>query len=225
MLIGGLISISLGPGQSGAAGGITVVLALIGAFVGNFIYSRSHGSISSHGPVDPLVRVVFDSQRAKNQRLISDAVEAIRRNIDDNVTDGDWTTIGGVTEYNDSAGSGNIRFKFARTASTATVFSLGPVQVVQFNTQGEAIDYFNSRAFYQNQRFEYSGLATTSSGAIAIDFTDEGFQDQPDAKYNIEMAADGDATLFYSSKSKTGFTINNGAGTNGVNWRVYRRDL
>ena len=143
----------------------------------------------------------------------------------DNVTDGDWVTIGGVTEFTNSDGSGNTRFKFARTASTATVFSLGPVQVVQFNTQQEAIDYFNSRAFYQKQRFEYSGLAATSSGTVAIDFTDEGFQDQPDAKYNIEMAADGDANLFYSSKLTTGFTINNGAGTNGVNWRVYRRDL
>jgi len=143
----------------------------------------------------------------------------------DNVADGDWVTLGSVVEYTDSTGSGNIRYHVARTAGQATEYDQGLCQIIQFDTQQEATDYFNSRAFYQAEDFDYSGVATTSSGSIAIDFTDEGFQDQPDAIYNIEMATDGDATLFYSSKSATGFTINNGAGTNTVNWRVYRRDV
>jgi hypothetical protein len=137
-----------------------------------------------------------------------------------NVTNGEWVTLGGVTQYTNSDGGGNTRFKFARTAATATTFSLGPVQLIQFDTQSEAIDYFNSRSFFQGNVYEYSGFATTSSGTVDVVFQTP----QPDALYNIEMMTDSDATLFYTNKSATGFTINNGSATNNVNWRVYRRD-
>ncbi len=145
----------------------------------------------------------------------------------DNIPDGDWVHLGGVVEYTDDTGSGNIRYHAARTASTATTYGQGPVQVIQFDTQQEATDYYNSRAFYQAEAYEYNGLATTSSGSIAIDFTTEGFQDQPDQSYNISLTTDSteSATLHWSSKLVTGFTINMGIGTNTVHWRIYRRDL
>lgn len=145
----------------------------------------------------------------------------------DNIADGDWVHLGGVVEYTDDTGSGNIRYHVARTAATATTYGQGLVQVIQFDTQQEATDYYNSRAFYQAEAFEYNGLATTSSGSIAVDFTTEGFQDQPDQSYNISLTTDSteNLPLHYSSKLVTGFTINIGIGTNTVHWRVYRRDL
>ena len=76
------------------------------------------------------------------------------RNLDsplrDNVTDGEWATLGGVVKFTDSAkGSGDVRLRIARTTSTATEMNLGPIQVVQFDTLAEAIDFFNSRSFWQ----------------------------------------------------------------------------
>ncbi len=70
----------------------------------------------------------------------------------DNIPDGEWTTLGGITEYTDSSGSGNVRMRIGRKAGTNTVFNLGPCQVIQFDTQGEAVDYFNSKSFWQSKR-------------------------------------------------------------------------
>ncbi len=142
----------------------------------------------------------------------------------DNVTDGEWATIGGVVKYTDTAGSGNVRLRIQRTVSTATVFNLGPVQVVQFDTLAEAIDYFNSRSFWQGTFHEYSGVKTLSGGTSAVDFTDEGFVDQLDTAFGIELTGDSSTTAYWSSRLTTGFTINGGT-TDVVNWRVYRRDL
>ncbi len=77
-----------------------------------------------------------------------------------NVPDGEWTTIGGVTQYIDASGSGNVRLRLARTDDTATVVNLGPAQCIQFDTQGEAIDYFNSKSFWQNNTVDEWSLET-----------------------------------------------------------------
>ena len=151
------------------------------------------------------------------------------RNLDsplrDNVTDGEWATLGGVVKYTDTEGSGNVRLRIARTTSTATEMNLGPIQVVQFDTLAEAIDYFNSRQFWQEKVYEYSGKATMSSGTLAIDFTDEGFIDQPDLLYDIQLTGTIDASVYYTSIATTGFTINHGAGSDVVKWEVSRTDL
>ncbi|HEB29143.1 MAG TPA: hypothetical protein ENI05_15565 [Porticoccus sp.] len=142
----------------------------------------------------------------------------------DNVTDGEWATLGGVVKYTDTEGSGNVRLRFLRTVSTSTVMNLGPIQVVQFDTLAEAIDYFNSRSFWQGTFYEYNGVKTLSGGTSAVDFTDEGFVDQLDTAYGIDLTGDSSTTPFWSSRLQTGFTINGGT-TDVVNWRVYRRDL
>ncbi|KKM26547.1 hypothetical protein LCGC14_1583650, partial [marine sediment metagenome] len=150
------------------------------------------------------------------------------RNLDsplrDNVTDGEWATLGGVVKYTDSLGSGNVRLRIARTAATATEMNLQACQVCQFDTLGEAIDYFNSKSFWQGSVYEYSGAATLSGGTLAIDFTTEGFIDQLDSLYNIELTPKGATHAYVSAQSATGFTITGGT-TDAVMWRVYRRDL
>ena len=78
----------------------------------------------------------------------------------DNVPNGEWATLGGVVKYTDDSGSGNVRFRAARTTATATEMNLGQIQVVQFDTEGEAIDYFNSRAFWQETRVDDWQLVT-----------------------------------------------------------------
>lgn len=143
----------------------------------------------------------------------------------DNIADGDWVHLGSVVEYTDDTGNGNIRYHLARTSATTEV-DHSMVQVIQFDTQQEATDYYNSRAYYQAEDFEYSGVATLVAGTLAIDFTTEGFQDQPDTDYNIELATDSAVqhASYSGPPSKTGFTID-GAGTDLVRWRVYRRDI
>jgi hypothetical protein len=142
--------------------------------------------------------------------------------LDNNVADDEWITIGGVCEFDGT--SGNTRWQVETDSGTVPDISLGPNQVVQFDTQAEAIDYFNSGAFYDADSLEYGGTGTLSGGTLAIDFTDEGFQDQPDTLYGVQLTGDDSTTVYPSAKATTGFTIN-GSATAVVEWRVYRRDL
>ncbi|KKL18512.1 hypothetical protein LCGC14_2474780 [marine sediment metagenome] len=141
--------------------------------------------------------------------------------LDNNVADDTWVTIGGVCEFDGT--SGNARFAFKTDSGSVPDVSLKMLQVVQFDTQGEATDYFNSRAFYDSESYEYSGLATLSGGTLAIVFATEGFQDQPDTNYGIQLTAHGSTHAYVSAQPVTGFTITGGT-TDTVEWMVYRRD-
>lgn len=141
--------------------------------------------------------------------------------VEQNVGD-QWCTLGGVCEHDQA--SGNIRFAIKTAVGSAPVWNIGPVQLIQFDTQQEAIDYYNNRAFYQEKVYEASGIATLSGGTFALDFTTEGFIDQPDTNYSIQLTASDATNVYYDTKATTGFNIN-GSATATVNWRVYRHDL
>ena len=139
-----------------------------------------------------------------------------------NITAGDWVTLGGVAEYTDT--TGNVRFRMKTTGDDNPALGIGPVQIIQFDTQKEATQYFNSGAFYQGTVYEASGLATLSGGAKAIDFTDEGFVDMPEDAYDIQLTSNSPTNPSYSANLKTGFTIDGGT-TDVVKWSVKLQDL
>jgi len=151
-------------------------------------------------------------------RLAKDAGDI----LDNNVPDNEWVTVGGVCEYDQT--SANTRFTFTTDSGTVPDMSFGPVQLVQFDTQKEAIAYFNEGWFWDSEQYEYSGTGTLSGGSLAVDFTDEGFQDQPDVLYNIKLTPDSSTNAYISAQSATGFTMAGGT-TDEVQWEVTRRSL
>ena len=164
----------------------------------------------------------FDLDLVKYQNGTVHLVQAFENILDNNVDDNVWVTVGGVTEF--SGTSGNCRQLITTDGGSVPDISLGPAQVVQFDTQHEAIEYFNSGGFFDADNLEYNGTALLSGGTLAIDFTDEGFQDQPDTDYNIQLTPDTSTLAYVSAKSATGFTIT-GSSTANVSWNVTRKDL
>lgn len=141
--------------------------------------------------------------------------------VNNNVIDGDWQAMGGVCEYDGT--TGNVRLEID-TDGSAPFFNFAPSQCIEFDTQSEAIAYFNSGAFFDGNILAYNGVATLSGGTLAIDFSTEGFQDQPNDDYNIALTAKGSTHTYVSAQSDTGFTITGGT-TDVVMWEVKRRDL
>ncbi|KKL73663.1 hypothetical protein LCGC14_2072640 [marine sediment metagenome] len=139
-----------------------------------------------------------------------------------NITAGDWATLGGVAEYTDT--TGNVRFRMKTTGDDNPALGIGPVQIIQFDTQKEATQYFNSGAFWQGTVYKSSGVATLSGGTKAIDFTDEGFDDMPTSAYDIQLTSNSSTPAYYSANGTTGFTINGGT-TDVVKWSVMLEDL
>ncbi len=80
------------------------------------------------------------------------------------------------------------------------------------NTGWRAIEYSRPR-----------GGKTMVAGTAAVDFTDEGFADEPDASYFLQLSSDTAGDISWSSKTATGFTItHSGGGTEVVDWLVVR---
>ena len=151
-----------------------------------------------------------------------DLAVGFKQTFRDNIAAGDWATMGGVAEYTDT--TGNVRLRFRTTGDDNPVVNVGPAQIIQFDTQKEATQYFNSGAFYQGAVYEASGVATLSGGTKAIDFTAEGFVDMPEDAHDIQLTGNSSTTPYYSANDKTGFTINGGT-TDTVKWSVKLQDL
>ena len=143
--------------------------------------------------------------------------------LDNNVADNTWVTMGGIAKFDGT--SGNCRFRVTTDGGSVPDVSLAQIQLVQFDTQHEATGYFNSGALYDEDNLDYNGSALLSGGALAVDFSTEGFQDQPDTDYGILLTSHTGATEAHvSAKSATGFTITGGT-TDTVIWQVFRLDL
>jgi hypothetical protein len=163
-----------------------------------------------------------DIDKLKYQNGTVHLVQGGANILDNNVADDTWVTIGGLCEFDGA--SGNVRLLLATDSGTVPDISFGPCQVCQFDTQGEATAYFNSGAFFDQDILEYNGVATLSGGTLAIDFSTEGFQDQPDDEYVILLTPKANTLAYVSAQSENGFTITGGT-TDLVMWEVKRRNL
>ena len=164
----------------------------------------------------------FDLANVKYMNGTVHLVQAGENILDNNVLDDEWVTIGGVCEFDGT--SGNARQLITTDAGSVPDISLGESQVVQFDNQREATAYFNRGDFWDSKDYDYSGVATLSGGTLAIDFSTEGFDDQPDTAYGIQLTSDSATNARPSAQATTGFTITGGT-TDDVEWKVYRRDL
>lgn len=95
---------------------------------------------------------------------------------------------------------------------------------VPFWIRAGSIRGINGLSSTATEALNFKGSATLASGTKAVDFTDIGSSDEPDAVYAVLISSEVNETFWVTSKATTGFTINssNGSSTATVDWILIR---
>ena len=85
-------------------------------------------------------------------------------------------------------------------------------------------DWNADHTFGTGQEVRASGTKTLAGKTATVDFTDEGFENEPDTNYYIQLTGDADENFFYSGKAVTEFVINSSwsGSTANVDWVITR---